>query len=266
MQRREFLAASGVLGTGLLAGCVSSPDQSVEDIEISKPTVSDFPDGNWELFNEMEPAKYVEKSFAGINVISAYGRSLVYSYLPVKKRMQEYAGGEFQSDLVLFFASHVKLEGVPDFIPDQVYEETIADSLKGNFKGFGAKGVERSDSVPEDIEVESGAVGKWIGFDGRFEESNITIPLPKPDGSTISVPFGRVSVPVKMRAAYWTDGKDVIIGGGAYPIDDIKTESDRFDVEGGDRQGIDAKVWFNFRVNSRQYRNEIEELIKKVEI
>lgn len=262
MERREFIATAGALGSTALAGCVSSPADGGADVEVSPPTVNNITD-DWEVFSNPETTKFGEFQIAGFGV-EAYGNTIVYTYLPVKERMDEYTGGTFQTELVLFFVSHVELFGVDELVPDFVFDRVIKQSLRDQVGDYGVERIEEADTLPETIETNSGATATRIAYRGEFIRDNVTAPLPLPDGGSKTVNFGTVRVPIQVRSAYWRDGKDMYIAGGAYPLGDISEVSNRFDIRGGYNSGIDARVYFNFDFETGQYERETQDMIKKV--
>ncbi|MFC6615467.1 hypothetical protein ACFQAS_10965 [Halopenitus salinus] len=253
--RRELLAGAAAVGTVGLAGCLGGRDGEVPPPEVTDDRIED-----WELVDESSSTILEEE--VGPVTVTALEHTRAYEH----RGVAEAAAETFDSDgsPVVFFATRVDLRPAIDQLPlgvgrDRVMSQvvTAADqAFRSQLSSAGLEDVERTNEGTMDIAT--GHEATAYTYRGSFAAT-----------STIDTGFGgteEISGTIQMegRLAVWHDGTDVLIAGGAYPVERMTAAIDEGLPEGAPdaEELVDSEA---LSADPATYEEDVEALIVSVE-
>lgn len=262
MQRRRFL--TGVTGgVALLSGCTFGGDDS--DSEGSDngvpPSVPQLDEQRWTKVDESSD-KNVE-GFGPVDV-TAYTRTLYWENEELRERLNSWTLDNFDQTVMMFFASRIEFEGViKTGVRVSDIEEEAIDEFETQLENHNLRSITTASSTGEMPD---------LGFRSATHEYRAEYPVPNfsremdiegVGNRTIELETDPLSVTGLI--SIWRDGSATgYVAGGIYPAEPYRT-SDTVSLSGGDvGKGIDTSVSVDLRLNPRQYRRELVDLIESV--
>lgn len=263
MDRRTVLGGAATLGSALLAGCYSPGKGAGDpaDREVAPPEIPELDKEKWELLDDPGTRKMADVGIGSLDVSTPYNRTVVYEFIPVRKKVERLTLGEFESNVVVFFASRIAIDGADWIAQPALLRKKAAESIIHRMKEMGVSAVRKTNDLPQPDEVNTGETAWMMDFSGFYEQRNIpfTITIPRQGERTFR--FKRVQVDVKARAGIWRRNGQLFIAGGAYPTGSIR-KSKPISITGGLGQGIDVDIRLNISFSS--YQQQIERMLKSV--
>ncbi|WP_233255064.1 hypothetical protein [Halopenitus persicus] len=213
--RRRLLAATGVATTIGLAGCLGGREG-----EVPAPTVTDDRiEEDWRLVDETS-GTILETEVGPVTV-----RALEHTTIHEHVGMAEAIAETFEADgsPTVFFATRVDLRPGVDRLPLGIGQDRVMsqvrtaanDAFRSQLRDAGLEDVERTGEST--IEVETGHEATQYTYRGSFPLSTEI----EASGGTTQPVSGAVEM--EGHVAVWHDGTDVLLAGGAYPVERITT-------------------------------------------
>ena len=214
LSRRRLLASAAAIGTVGLAGCLGTREG-----EVPAPIVtSDRIDDGWRLVEEMSETVFSQD--VGPVTVEAHARSVVYEYASVADALAETL--DESGSPVLFFTVRIDLRPAVDGLPfglgraqlmDEV-EPAAEEAFRQLLKDGGIENVQTA--ATSEIDVDAGHQATEFLFTGNFPVAG-TLDLGAGLTGSIDDEFE-----IESRLAIWHDGTDVLLAGGAYPIEPLE--------------------------------------------
>lgn len=214
--RRRFLGS--VVGVGALgaAGCLASASPS-------PPIVPEdaLDDGGWELDETVQEEAFSE-TYAG-QELTATATTELYTNVALREELAEKTLGEVADAPAVFFASRVTFDPDLTNLPGGVGRDQVVDEVEANDRStledrMAANGVEGTDTVAEgELTVDTGETARRTDLAGTLPFAPIAVPVT--DDRTVELDTD--AVPVAGRLGVWHAGESVLVGGGAFPSENV---------------------------------------------
>ncbi|MFW6000567.1 MAG: hypothetical protein ACOCPY_03815 [Halorubrum sp.] len=259
--RRRLLAGAGGLGLVGLAGCLGGRDGPVPDPEVTSDRIED-----WRQIDDSRSTVF-EESYGPVTV-QALERTLIYEYAPVADALAETI--DASGSPVVFFATRIDLRPAIDRLPagvgrDRVMSEVetaATDAFRAQLENSGIENVEIAEEMT--TTVQSGHTATAWRLTGEYP---IDGEFPLPTGSTAEIDR---PLEIEARLGVWHDGTDVIVAGGAYPIDPLLEAfdgalPDSVDAESVVTEFADAETAEALATDPAAFDEDVSQLLTSVE-
>ncbi len=221
IDRRRFLGSAVGVGVFGAAGCLASASPS-------PPAVPEeaLDDGGWELDETVQEAVFSER-YAG-QELTATATTDVYTNVALREELAEKTLGEVADAPIVFFASRVTFDPDLTNLPGGVGRDQVVDEVEANARitleeRMAANGVEGIDTVAEgELTVDTGETARRTDLAGSLPFAPIAVPVT--DDRTVELDTD--AVPVAGRLGVWHAGESVLVGGGAFPSENVEERLD----------------------------------------
>lgn len=260
MNRRRFLAASGVAGLAGLAGCSNLTGNALGSVAPPDVPESQLEDGGWGLAEE-DTRTVFEEDYGPVTVV-AKAHSLTYTKEELAAQVEEDTLGAVAGTLATFSATRVMFSPDLTDLPEQVGRKQLIDQVEENSKeqfeqemrNAGLTSVEETETG--EMTVDSGATARYTGYQAAYEVDDFSFDLPSGDQMDVEVD----AIRVEGDLAVWVHKDSVLIAGGAYPAENVA-----FSESEAVTDAIDVEVSVDLGLTPAAYADEVESLITATE-
>ncbi len=256
MNRRRFLTTAVATGTATaVAGCLASAAPSPPDL----PTDQLDADG-WELVEEEEEEAFSE-SFGGVE-LTATATTKVYEHAPLREDLAEKTLGEVSEAPVSFFASRITFDPDLTDIPGGVGSDQILDEVETNVRStlemqMAENGVEEiEEEGTGTLAVDSGEEARRTDLAGIVPFQPVSFPVSNGDPVTLETD----GIAVAGRAAVWMGDESVLVGGGAFPAENVDMAIDE-ELS----SAISVSIDVDLGLEPERYESDLLELVAAIE-
>jgi len=251
MNRRKYLATAAGTGLAALAGCSTAVG------EVAPPSVPEdqLEEEGWEQTDENQRTVF-EKEYGPVTV-TAKSHSLTYSDTALRGDVREKTLGEVDTQMAVFSATHIDFGPDLNNLPANVGRKEILDQTEqsareqfvGRMNDAGIEDVSQTETGT--IEVKNGDASHTV-YEGRKPIPEMTASVPGDE--TVTVDLDDVAIAGEL--AVWNDGDYVLVGGGAYPAENV---ADNVDRELSD--AISVSMDIDLGLTPDGYQEEVRNLI-----
>lgn len=265
MDRRQFLGSTGAAAVAVgAAGCSTTGTGTDADAADGYPYPSipgDALDG-WELTDRR--AEDSRRRFGGVG-LDQYVRTELYEFARLSEEVAEKTLGQFEGDLGAFFASRTTFEGYASYLADagRVADEGLGE-LTAEMEAMGITDVTEVEPTDPRPDAAGGQALREVVGTYPVEDLSLEAELPGDARRTFEVEGGEM--PVRGVLAAWKAGRrTAYVAGGVYPDGDFERESPVSVTGDGRGDGIDVTVNVDLGLEPAAYREEIVDLVERVE-
>lgn len=255
MDRRRFLAASGLAGVVGLAGCNQVSSTALGSVAPPEVPQDQLESGGWTL-DEEDTRTVFEEAYGPVTVI-AKAHSLVYTDTELADRVQTDTLGSVSGTLATFAATRVRFSPDLTQLPNSARGELIdrvesnsRDQFVQRMQEAGLTKVQQSETG--DLQVDTGETARYTGYTAEYEVGEFSFALPDGEQMTIDVD----PIAVSGDLAVWVHGDSVLVAGGAYPAENFATTLDR-DVT----DAVSVTLSVDLGLQPAEYETEARSLI-----
>jgi len=255
MNRRRFIGSTVGVGALATAGCLASasphPPNASEEL---------LADGGWELV-ETTQAEAFSETYAG-QELTATATTEIYENVPLREELDEKTLGRVASAPAVFFASRVTFDPDLTSLPGGIGRDQVIDEVEANARAtledrMGATGVEDVETVDDgDLAIDTGETARRTDMAGTLPFPPIAVPVT--DDRTIELDTD--SIPVAGRLGVWPAEESVLVGGGAFPSENVAETHDE-DLS----SAISVSVDVDLGLEPERYETELLDLVRALE-
>ncbi|WP_089383398.1 twin-arginine translocation signal domain-containing protein [Halorubrum vacuolatum] len=256
MDRRRFLAAAAGSGVATaVAGCLASASPSPPDVPEDR-----LESDGWGLVEE-EKAEAFSESIAGAE-LTATATTRTYENEPLRSELAEKTLGEVTDAPVSFFASRITFDPDLTDLPGGVGGGQILDEVETNVRAtleaqMAAHGVEEIEKVGTDtLTVDAGMEARQTDLEGVVPFEPVSFPAA--DGAPVAIEMDDIVVVGRM--AVWRVDGSVLVGGGAFPAENVETS-----VEEDLSSAISVAIDVDLGLEPDRYAEDLFDLIRAIE-
>jgi hypothetical protein len=257
MDRRRFLVATGagVAGSAGLAGCLASAS-------AGPPAVPDdrLDANGWELVDRVRTEAF-EFAIAGQGV-TATSTTEVYENAALREEIAEKTLGQVRDAPLLFFAGRVTIDPDLTSLPGEIGQERMIEEVEALTRTImanqmGTNGVEGIERVGTGtLRVGTDEPARRTDLRGTVPVGPISIPIA--DGETVELDTD--ALPVAGRLAVWGAEGSVLVGGGAFPAENLAVETDA-----ALSSAISVSVGVDLGLKPEEYEERVLTLVREIE-
>lgn len=256
MNRRRFLAASGVAGLAGFSGCNSISSTALGSVDPPQVPKDQLEQGGW-AFDQEDTRTVFEEDYGPVTVI-AKAHSLTYTDTELAKRVKEDTLGSVAGTLATYAATRVKFSPDLTKLPESIGREQLVDRVETNsreqfaarMRDAGLTNVKQTETG--ELQVDTGETARYTGFTAEYDVGTFDVPLPNDETMTIDV--GAIGVSGDL--AVWVHEDSVIVAGGAYPAENFAKTLSK-DIT--DSISVDVSV--DLGLTPGEYETEVKNLI-----
>lgn len=260
MQRRRFLAASGVAGLAGLAGC-----NAISGTALGSVAPPDVPQdlleaGGWVL-QEDQTRTVFEEDYGPVTVV-ATAHSLTYEDEALAERVTEDTLGSVEGTLATFSATRVRFDPDLTQLPDSIgrgqvvdqVEENSRDQFVARMRDAGLSNVQQTGTG--DLQIDTGETARYTEYTAEYAVEDFSFALP--DGETMTIDADAIAVAGDL--AVWVHDDSVLVAGGAYPAENFATAVSRDLTD-----AITVDVSVDLGLEPAAYEQDVTDLITATE-
>ena len=257
MDRRRFLATTGAGVTGAtgLAGCLASAS-------AGPPSVPDdrLDANGWELVDQQQ-TEALNVAIAG-QELTATAVTETYENAALREEIAEKTLGQVADAPLLFFASRVTIDPDLTSLPGEIGRDRVIKEVESaarvtmteQMEANGIEGIERVRTGTLSVDAEEPA--RRTDLRGTIPVDPISIPVA--DGETVDLDID--AIPVTGRLAVWATEGSVLVGGGAFPAENVAVETE---TELSD--AISVSIDIDLELAPSEYEARVTELTREIE-
>ncbi len=255
--RRRFLTAAAGVGSASIAtaGCLAAATPAPPSLPEDRLDA----DG-WELVEE-ERGEAFSETYLG-RELTATATTEVYENVPLREELAGKTLGEVTDAPVSFFASRVTFDPNLADLPADVGSGLILDEVEANAREMletrmaenGVEDVEETGSGT--LTVDSGEEARRTDLRGTLPFEPISLPVAGDEPVTLAEDV----VPIAGRLAVWEFGETVLVGGGAFPAENVATSLNE-DLS----SAISVAIEVDLGLEPERYEVDLLDLVRAVE-
>lgn len=259
MDRRRFLAASGLAGLAGLAGCNQVSSTALGSVAPPQVPQDQLASGGWTL-DEEDTRTVFEQAYGPITV-TARAHALTYTDTDLAARVEEDTLGSVSGTLATFAATRVKFDPDLTQLPQSVGREQLVDRVEASsrdrfvqrMRDAGLTNVQQAETG--DFPVDTGETARYTGYTAEYAVDDFSFSLPGGESMTIAVD----PIAVAGDLAVWVHDDSVLVAGGAYPAENFATTISR-DVT----DAITVDVAVDLGLQPATYESEVTGLMAAI--
>lgn len=260
--RRKYLGAIGTLGAAGFAGC-SSLEESSRDGGESEKRVA-WPAVTSERLKDWTLSASRRQQLGSTSGVRPYARTRLYDNETLRESIKEKTLGQFDQSLAMFFATHIKLDGIMARFASR---SDIAEPVFAEFRSeMAANGITNIDEVSvSEPKPEYDSRSTQVEYRGEYGTPAISKPITidGTDEQMINIPSQRLDV-TGIAASWQEDENTWFAAGGVFPAENYET-TNGFSISGdGETDGIDIQIAINLGIPYEQLRRDVVDLAGSV--
>ncbi|MES3159947.1 MAG: DUF6517 family protein [Halorubrum sp.] len=255
MHRRRFIGSAVGVGALTAAGCLASASSRPPNVPESA-----LDDGGWALDESIQEEAFSE-TVAG-QEFTATATTEIYENVPLREELEAKTLGQIASAPVVFFASRVTFDPDLTNLPGGVGRGQIVSEVEANARAtledqMTADGVENVEVVSEgELAIDTGETARRTDVTGALPFAPVSVPVT--DDRRIELETDEV--PVAGRLAVWHAEESVLVGGGAFPAENV---AETMDEELS--AAISVSVEVDLGLTPEEYEAELLDLVRALE-